>query len=99
MWQGVDHFLWNVLALHQVVTTSRSVEQHIELISCTVGNRSNDVGVHHVVNKRNVLVANSLNVVLAKTVFQHGWALKGFDSNDLCSVLVFQVITSTNGSC
>ena len=99
MLQGVDNILWNVLALHQVVTTCRSVEQHIEFIGCTVGNCGNDVGVHHVMNERNVLVADSLNVVLAKTVFQHGWALKGFDRNNFCSVLIFQMVTSTNRSC
>ena len=49
-------------------------------------------------NKRNVLVTNSLNVVLAKTVLQHGWALKGFNRNNLRSVLVLQVVACTNGS-
>ena len=88
-----------MLALHQVVASCRSIEQHIEFVGCAVGNRGNDIGIHYVVNERNVLVANSLNVVLAKSVFQHGWALKGLNSNDLRSVLIFQMVASTNSSC
>ncbi len=46
-----------------------------------------------------VLVTNALNVVLAETVFKHRWALQCFNSHDLRSVLVFQVVASTNRSC
>ncbi len=45
------------------------------------------------------LVADALNVVLTKTVLKHGWALKRFNRNDLCSVLIFQMVARTNGSC
>ena len=99
VWQGVDYFLWNVLTLHQVVTTSRGIEQHVEFIGYTIGNRSDDVGVHHVMNEWNVLVADALNVVLAETVLEHGWALKRFNGNDLGSVLIFQMVARTNSSC
>ena len=45
-----------------------------------------------------MLVANTLNVVLAKTIFQHGWAFQRFYSHYFRAVNVFQLVASGNGS-
>ena len=50
-------------------------------------------------NQRYVLVANSLNVVLAKAVLQHRRAFKSFNSDNFCSVVIFETVASTNRAC
>ena len=47
-------------------------------------------------NQRNVLVTNALNVVLAKTIFQHRWAFKCFNGDNFCTVVVFESVACTN---
>ena len=44
------------------------VEQHVELVGRAIADRRDDVGVHHVVDQRDVLVADALDVVLAEPV-------------------------------
>ena len=45
-----------------------------------------------------MLVANALNIVLAKTIFQHGGALQRFYRHYFRAVDVFQLVASCNGS-
>ena len=98
MFESSDNIGWNLLALHQVTTTRVGIKHHIEFIRGTIADRGNDVGVHHIVNEWNVLVTDSLNVVFTETILKHGRALKCFNRNNLCSVMIFESIACTNGA-
>ena len=57
------------------------VEEHVERIGGAIGHRRHDVGRHHVVDVRDVLVTDALDVVLAEAVAQQGRAFQRFDGN------------------
>ena len=96
MRERIDKFGTCTMSLCQILLTCRRIEQHIEFIGCFVGDPNNNIGIHHIMNKRNVLVTNALNVVFTKTVFQHGGTLKCFNSNNGSSVNIFEAIASSN---
>ncbi len=73
---------------------SRSVEQNVEPVRRIVTDADNEIGVRHIVDERNVFVANALNVVVAKTVVEHRRAFERLDTNDARSVFVFQIVAS-----
>ena len=54
----------------------RRVEQHAERVGRPIGHGGDHVGVHHVVDERDVLVADSLDVVLAEPVLEHRGTLE-----------------------
>ena len=57
-----------------------------------------DVGVHHVVDQRNVLVADALDIVLAIAVVEHGRAFQRLDGGDLRAVPRLEIIAGGNGA-
>ena len=66
----------------QIGPARLGVEQQVELVADPVGDRDDEVRVHHVVDQRDVLVADALDVVLAIAVLEHGRALKRLDSGE-----------------
>ena len=86
------------MTLGKVLLASRSIEEHVEFVGGTIGDADNNIGVHHVVNQRDVLVTDALDVVFAKTVLEHCRALKCFDGNNLSSVQILQAIAGSNCS-
>ena len=70
----------------------RAVEQHVEVVGGTIADRAHDVGVHHVVDQRDVLVADALDVVLTEPVLEHRRALERLDGDDPRAVLVLQPV-------
>ena len=63
-------------ALGEVAAPDVGVEQHAEPVGGAVGDRERDVGVQDVVDQRDVLVADPLDVVLAEAVAEHRRALE-----------------------
>src|SRR5262249_60037850 len=96
--KGPDRISVDLSPSCQISPPDISPEQHIERISCQIRYAYDNVRVHHVVNERNVLVANALDVVLAVSIAQHGGALERLDSNDLAAVAQFQIIAGGDGS-
>ena len=67
-------------------------EHHLEVVGGSVADRDDDVGVHHVVDQRDVLVADALDVVLAEAVGEHRRALQRLDGHDPGAVVVLQPV-------
>ena len=63
-----------------------------------IADRAHDIGVRHVVDQRNVLVADSLDVVLAESVFEHGRAFERLHRDDVRAEVVLQPISCCDGS-
>ncbi len=76
----------------EVLAPGVGVEEGVEFVGRLVGDRHHDVGVHHVVDDRDVLVADALDVVLAESVLEHRRAFEGFDGDDLRAVLLLQPV-------
>ena len=68
------------------------VEQGVERVGRTVADRDDVVGVHHVVDQRDVLVADALNVVVTEAVLQHRRTLERFDRHDPAAVGVLEIV-------
>ena len=81
-----EHRLRHQPAVGEVAETVVGVEHHVQLVGGPVADRDDDVGVHHVVDQRDVLVADALDVVLAEAVLQHRRALQRLDGDDLRAV-------------
>ena len=63
-----------------------AAEEQVESVARVVGHADHDVGVHDVVDQRDVLVADALDVVLAIAVLEHGRAFERLDGDDLGAV-------------
>src|SRR5688572_22005452 len=63
-----DDFRINLAAAGQVVAADFAAEQKVQPVARGVGDPDYDVRVHDVVDERNMLVADALNVVLAVSV-------------------------------
>ena len=73
-------------------------EQHRQLVGGPVGDAGHQVGVQHVVDERDVLVADALDVVRAEAVGQHRRALQGLGGDDLGGVALLEVVTGAEGA-
>ncbi len=69
-----------------------AAEQLIEAVACRVRYGDDGIGVHDVVDQRDVLVADALDVVLAVAVAQHGRAFERFDGGNRRPVPGFEMI-------
>ena len=69
MGKRIDEFGRQAFFLGEESATSGRIEQHIKFVSCSVADSADDIAIRDVVDQRNVLVANSLNVVLTKSIF------------------------------
>ncbi len=74
--------------IDQITLALGVIEQQVQTVAAAVRYSHHQVGVHHVVNQRNVLVANALDVVLSKAVGEQRRTLCRFDRHDPRSVLL-----------
>ena len=98
MLEHLQDILRHTFAFMQVAQTFVGVEQHVEFVSGAIRNVDDQVGIHHVVDERNVFVADALDVVLAVTVLEHGRALQRFDSTNCGAEQILQAIASSDGA-
>ena len=82
----------------QLIPARRRVEQNVERVGAHVADRHDVVGVHHVVDQRDVLVAYALDVVLAVAVLQQGGALQRLGGHDPAAVVVLEVVARAQGA-
>ena len=68
------------------------VEDGVEPVGGLVADADHEIGIHHVVDQRHMLVADALDVVLAITVVEQRRAFDGLDHGDLGAVLGLEVI-------
>ena len=78
-----EHVLGDPPPGPQELGTLAGREEHRQLVGGPVGDPGHQVGVHHVVDERDVLVADALDVVLAEPVGQHRRALQRLGRDDL----------------
>jgi hypothetical protein len=88
----VDDVGGHALGLHEVLAAGVGVEEGVEFVGRLVGDGDDDVGVGDVVDQRDVLVADALDVVFAEAVLEHRRALERFDGDDLGAVLLLQPV-------
>src|SRR6266542_2331516 len=69
--ERLDHVRRHAVPRGQVLPPHRRVQQPVHVVRGHVGDRGHRVGVHHVVDEWDVLVADALDVVLAEPVRQH----------------------------
>src|SRR5205823_5240233 len=82
----------------QIVAPGLRAEQQIELVGDAVGDADDDIGVHHVMYQRNMLVADALDVVLAIAIVEHGRTLQRLDRRDPRPVALLQIISRRDGA-
>ena len=92
MLERVDHVGGHALAIGEERPAGVGVEQRVEFVGRLVGDGGDDVGVHHVVDERDVLVADPLDVVLAVAVLEHRRTLECLDGDDAGAVLLLQPV-------
>jgi hypothetical protein len=68
------------------------VEQDVERVGVAVADVDDDVGVHDVVDQRDVLVADPLDVVFAEPVPEQRWALEGLGRGDRRAEALLQMV-------
>ena len=69
-----------------------AAEEQVERVARAIRHADHDVGVHDVVDQRDVLVADALDVVLAIAVLEHGRTFQRLDGDDLRAVPLLQII-------
>ena len=84
-------------AIREVTAPLLQVPQHAEAIRGAIGHRGRHVGVHDVVDQRDVLVPDALDVVLAEPVQQHRGTLPGLHGHHQGSQALLQVVARGNG--
>ena len=90
--QLLEHGRGHAAPAGEVRAADVGAEQDAEPVGRAVGDRERDVGVHHVVDQRDVLVADPLDVVLAEAVAEHRRALERLDGDDQRAVALLQVV-------
>ena len=76
----------------QVGAPGIAAEEQVERVARVVRHADHDVGVHHVVDQRDVLVADALDVVLAIAVLEHGRTFERLDGGDLRAVPLLELV-------
>ena len=92
MHQHVDERRFEPDPIDEMGLARIGVEQGVERVGRTVAHRDDVVGVHHVVDQRDVLVADALDVVVAEAVLQHRRTLECFDRHDPAAVGVLEIV-------
>ena len=90
--QRVQDLLGHSTPVGEIAEPVLAVEHRVELIGGPIADRDHHVGVHDVVDERDVLVADALDVVLAEPVLEHRGALERLDGDDLRAVQILQAI-------
>ena len=81
MLEHLQDVLRHTFAFMQIAQTFVGVEQHVEFVSGAIRNVDHQIGIQHVVDERNVFVADALDVVLAVAVLEHRRALERLDGD------------------
>ena len=84
--------LIDALPIGQIRATHIGVEQRIQLVATRIRDAGDRVGVHDVLNQRNVLITDALDVVRTVAVIEHGRALSRLDGNDAGAVFGLEVV-------
>ena len=79
--------------------TRFGIKHQVQAVCCLITDRGHQVSIHHVVDQRNMFVANSLDIVFAVAVVQHGWTFERFDRNDLCSKIILEPVSCSQRAC
>src|SRR4029077_20947038 len=82
-----------------VTATAFAAEQQVESVARRIRAPDHDIGIHHVVNERDVLVADPLDVVLAVAVVEHGRAFDRLDRGNLAAMQRLEGIAGGKLSC
>src|SRR5262249_38713999 len=72
------------------------VEGKVQTIGVAVRNSDHSVGVHHIMDERNVLVPDALDVVLAIAVLQHCRTFESLDGRDRRPAAFLEIVASRN---
>src|SRR6266511_2125812 len=96
--EGPHHVRIDLAPAHQVAASGIAAEKQIERIAGQIGHADDEVGIHDVVDQRDVLVPDALDVVLAVSIAEHGRAFDGLGRGDLGAVPRFQVVAGRDGS-
>ena len=87
---GVD-----AASLNEVLASFGGIEQHQQLVGMAVADRGDHIGIHDVVDVRDVLVTDALDVMFAKAVVEQGRTFGRFDRDDARAEHRFQVIAGS----
>ena len=93
-----EHVGGHVPAPREVLAAEVGAEEEAEPVGRAIRDRDRHVGVHHVVDQRDVLVADPLDVVLAEAVVEHRRALERLGGDDLRAVVLLQVVAGGDRS-
>ena len=80
-------------AAGQVLAPGSRVEQRVQPVAIAVRDADHGVGVHHVLDQRDVLVADPLDVVGPVAVIEHGRAFERLDRDDPRAVRLLHMIS------
>src|SRR5262245_66552554 len=80
--EGTHHIRVDLAPSDEVAASGIAAEQQIERIAGQIGNADDEVGVHDVVDQRNMLVADTLDFVVSITLQRHGWTCGGCGGDD-----------------
>ena len=69
-------------AAGQIAAANFAAEQQVQRVTRRVRDSDDDVGVHDIVDQRNMLIPDALDIVFAIAVTQHGRAFGGFHCRD-----------------
>ena len=94
--QVVDRLLRHPAPLGEVGVADLGVEEDAQLVGRPVGDRQRHVRGHHVVDQRDVLVADALDVVLAEPVAEHRRTLERLDRDGQGARLLLEVIAGAD---
>src|SRR6185503_5820428 len=82
----------------EVTATTFAAEQQVERIAGGIRYADNDIRIHDVVDQRDMLVADPLDVVLAMAVVEHGRAFNRLHRGNLAAVQRLEAITGAERS-
>ena len=85
--------------LREIARPTASLNSRLSASDCAIGYADYEVGVHHVVDERDVLVADALDVVLAVAVAQHRRAFDRLDGGYPRAVKRLEVVAGGDRPC
>ena len=93
-----DQFRIDLPPPAEVTAAAFAAEQQVERVAGGIRHADNDIGIHHVVDQRDMLVADPLDVVLAMAVVEHGRAFDRLDRSNLAAVQRLEAIAGAERS-
>src|ERR671915_128695 len=81
-----------LMPVGQELAAGLGIEEHVERVGGSIRYCRHQVGVHDVMDQRNMFVADALDVVAPIAVVEQGWAFAGLDSDDAALVTRFQKV-------